>query len=434
VSLDRWLDRLARETRVAAWSVHAVRARSLSLGTKDGQTGNPHAPATVADGFSAGWKIVWADGRVSRIGSDRSAWDSPFETWLEGARAVAHDDPDAASVASPSAMPDLDLFSPDVPPLLAGETDPVARWLDAARRRVAPGAASTWSGSVRATEAESRVVTSRGLDTRSASTAVSWHATFDAEWGCGRASRSLEAFADVESRLDRAIEILRCLREDVRVPSGPLDGALLHPDVVSGWVIPSILHNLSGRAVARGESAFRIGDFRDGAGRYGSALGVEIDPLRPLHPGSYRFSAEGVPAARTVLVEGGRLRTPVLDRKHARRFALPPTAIPLTTDSVVLSGLPRSREESFLSVLDRGILVLRVLGVHTLDPASGDFSLAAPQALAIVSGRPAGRLRVTLAGNLFEALRDPSARLVDFEGEPQPGLFLRCGVEPTLAP
>lgn len=434
MSLDRWLDRLATDDRVSEWSVHAVRARSLSLGTKDGQTGNPHAPATVADGFSAGWKIVWSDGRVSRIGSDRSAWGSPFETWLEGAFAVAHDDPDAASVASPSAMPDPDLFSQDVPPLLAGEIDPVARWLDAARRRVAPGAASSWSGSVRAAEAESRIVTSRGLDARSSSTTISWHATFDAEAVCGRLARSLEAFADVESRLDRAIDVLRRLRENARLPSEPLDGALLHPDVVSGWVIPSILHNLSGRAVARGESAFRIGDFREGTSCYGSVLGVEIDPLRPMHPGSYRFSAEGVPAARTVLVEGGRLRTPILDRKHARRFALPPTAIPLTTDSVVLSGPSRAREEAVLTGLDRGILVLRVLGIHTLDPASGDFSLAAPQALAVVRGRPAGRIRATLAGNLFEALRDSSARLVDFEGEPQPGLLLPCRVEPSGTP
>jgi predicted Zn-dependent protease len=92
------------------------------------------------------------------------------------------------------------------------------------------------------------------------------------------------------------------------------------------------------------------------------------------------------------------------------------------------------RDTDFLSALDRGILVLRVLGVHTLDPASGDFSLAASQGLSVLGGRPCGRFRATLAGNLFEALRDPSARLVDFEGEPQPGLFLRCRVEPSPVP
>ena len=73
--------------------------------------------------------------------------------------------------------------------------------------------------------------------------------------------------------------------------------------------------------------------------------------------------------------------------------------------------------------------MLAVLGVHTQDPASGDFSLSAPQALAISDGAARGRVRVTLSGNLFEALSDDDLRRVRFPGEDVPGLRIRCAVE-----
>ena len=51
-------------------------------------------------------------------------------------------------------------------------------------------------------------------------------------------------------------------------------------------------------------------------------------------------------------------------------------------------------------------LILSVLGVHTQDFASGDFSLSAPQALALDGGGYGGRLRCTISGNLFDLLTD----------------------------
>jgi PmbA protein len=75
-------------------------------------------------------------------------------------------------------------------------------------------------------------------------------------------------------------------------------------------------------------------------------------------------------------------------------------------------------------------LVLNVLGVHTLDASSGDFSLAAPQTLRVTSEGLGGRLRVTLSGNVFALLRSATLRPVRFEGEHVPGLLLRCRIDP----
>ena len=75
-------------------------------------------------------------------------------------------------------------------------------------------------------------------------------------------------------------------------------------------------------------------------------------------------------------------------------------------------------------------MVLSVLGVHTQDSASGDFSLSAPQALKLEGGRYAGRLRGAISGNLFDVLRNEALRFVEFGDEPTPGMLFPCRFDP----
>ena len=70
MNVDRLLDAL-RTTRsegfaIAAWSVYVAGTRRTSLGTKDRETGGPHAPLTLAESLTARFKLIWDDGRVSR--------------------------------------------------------------------------------------------------------------------------------------------------------------------------------------------------------------------------------------------------------------------------------------------------------------------------------------------------------------------------------
>ncbi|HET9298631.1 MAG TPA: metallopeptidase TldD-related protein, partial [Candidatus Polarisedimenticolaceae bacterium] len=74
------------------------------------------------------------------------------------------------------------------------------------------------------------------------------------------------------------------------------------------------------------------------------------------------------------------------------------------------------------------LLVLHVLGVHTQDPVSGNFSLSAPQSLRVEAGEARGRVRATISGNLFDLLRREDTTFVAFEGETTPGLLVRCSV------
>ena len=91
---------------------------------------------------------------------------------------------------------------------------------------------------------------------------------------------------------------------------------ILHPHVVDGFVLPTILHNLSGSNVAHGESFYEKAQFGSDALVFREDLSLRLDPLRPLRSGSYRFTSEGVPAARHTYIRQGRLVSPILDLKY----------------------------------------------------------------------------------------------------------------------
>jgi PmbA protein len=412
--------------RVRAWSVYGAETRRLTLGTRDGETGGPHAPLHLAESFAARYLLVWYDGLVSVGEIDRSELGAGVETALARARAAAYDDPDAAQVLGPQAMPEVALHDPGAARIASGETGPIAARIARIRERTADREFRTWSGAVSASESRARVVTSAGLDAAVTATSWAWSASFNGELGDGFRGRAEEPLHDFDARLRRLEDLVARLGSPAACAPSGLRPVILHPHVVESFVLSLLLENLDGASVARGESHFRVSQFGSGGPVLREDLTLRVDPLAPLKAGAYRFTVEGVPAAPCTYVKNGKLVTPVLNLKYARRLGLHPTAAAHEYDTLHLEGPhPILLEDAFLAA-DGGALVLHVLGVHAQDATSGDFSLSAPQALAVEKGRLGGRVRVTLSGNLFAALRSEKLRLVRFEGHATPGLLVEC--------
>lgn len=414
--------------RVAAWSFFATATRRASLGGKDGRLGGAQAPIALGDSAAARYLLVWDDGKVSRGTIERARLDGDPVGALAAARDGAIDDPDAAHVRGPATMPETTTYDDTVADLAGGR--------DAGRMisrlvRIAGTAdalrAATWSGSIGATVTSSRLTTSAGLDVAGCGTSYGWGASLDGITGDGWSSRRADDDDAFEARVEALGARLESLRRPADPPAAGVVPVLLHPDVVEAFVLPVLLHNLSGSTVDHGEGAFsrEAFDRRDRVLR--EDLVLAVDPLRPLRSGSYRFTTEGVPASTWTFVEGGRLASPVLDVKYARRLGREPTAIVAGWDAAAFS-LGDRLDLADAEAASVGT-VLSVLGVHTQDFGSGDFSLSAPQILRHGSGGPAGRIRGTLAGNLFEVLRDDGTRTVEVPGETTPGLLIRCRLD-----
>jgi len=142
-------------------------------------------------------------------------------------------------------------------------------------------------------------------------------------------------------------------------------------------------------------------------------LNLIDDGLLPKGIGSAPYDGEGVPTKKKILTENGILKNFLYDTYTATKDGVESTGNagrdsfasipePNTTNFYLLPG-EKNREE-IIKEIKNGIYVLEVIGLHTADPVSGDFSVG-------ISGQyiKDGELNfplqgMTMAGNIWQLM------------------------------
>jgi PmbA protein len=187
-------------------------------------------------------------------------------------------------------------------------------------------------------------------------------------------------------------------------------------------------------AVQKGKSLFA---HRVGAEVSSGCLHLIDDGLLPHGPQSFPFDDEGVPSQRTPLIEAGVLKGFLYDSYcaakaertstgNARRggFQSPPQI--RATNVLAIPG--ERTPEAMVQDMGKGVLILSLMGMHTANPISGDFSVGA-EGLWIEGGKAQHPFRgVIIAGNLrdwLESLEEVGSDLRFFGGVGCPSLRLK---------
>ena len=179
-------------------------------------------------------------------------------------------------------------------------------------------------------------------------------------------------------------------------------------DILENAFVPSTF----GDNVQKGRSSL--------AGRIGEEVAEESfnmtdDGLFPGGMATSSFDGEGVSSQRTPLVENGVLKGFLYD-SYAAGKETPPTESTGNADRPGYAGIPRigttnliassKKPQDVLAETERGYLVTGVIGAHTANPVSGDFSVEARNVFAVEDGAPLKPIRsLMLAGNVFELLK-----------------------------
>lgn len=204
----------------------------------------------------------------------------------------------------------------------------------------------------------------------------------------------------------RAAELASTSRNGVPIPTGTYD-ILLSPVAFSGLVASLLQSAVNGRSVHMGRSFL--------AEKLGEVIGTEDlsvidDPFYPGGLGNCRFDAEGVPTRKNILIEDGVLQSFVYDLKTAYRFGKESTGnaerggvaggISIGLHNMVFSAetMQEPGEGSCISIHD-------VIGAHTANPLTGDFSVEVQNAFIMEDGICQQPVRkAMIAGNIFEML------------------------------
>lgn len=409
---------------IASWRLNLTHSNVIKVGIDSNHLGGPYSAPRNVDQLVGEVFIVWKDGRRTIARVDPGSLANPD---LAGAwKGSAFADPDQVDVLSPAPMPKVDIFSEKVS---AAVQSPGSEFFAPLTQYAAlKGQAQFINAGVNAAVSRSVLLSSAGHDLAWSATDYSTSIGFDSLYDDYYTGCAFPEPGTIEAMIDR---VARRYGELSTAPRGWLASGemevLLEPDVVEGLIGHYLLGNMLGSNVANGQSAYRPEDF---GSRHivREDLSLRLEPLRPLHPGSYVCTREGVPAAELTLVDKGLLVSPILDVKYANRLGKQPTPLANGTDSLVLH-CPLEKETQIMQGDAASMLVCSVLGLHTQDPTSGNFSLTAGQALEVQrDGSVGGKIKAVFSGNLFNALNEKSTRFARVPGKDFPMMRLRCRV------
>lgn len=416
------------------WEILAAHGRSLSLGMRGAEVDK----FVEAESLGLALRII-KQGRLGfsfALGGGEGGVERGVEDAL--AAALAADPQEGLSLAGPAGLPP----APQVfDPALAAE--PLEAKVERARRVVAAAKA-----------VDPRVVhvhpaeygeghdlvalrTSRGLEVEQRSTRVSVMANAMASengqqeesWD-GDSRRFLEDL-QVEEVGRAAGQKAVALLGAQPVPDGRYD-IILRNEVAADF-LELLAASLLGDNVAKGRSLL--------AGRLGEPVcsplvSIVDDGLFPRGLGSAAFDDEGTPCARKELIQAGQLQGFVCDRLWGARLGLPSTgnAVRASLKSppgVGFSNLflqPGPEDlEALTRRLDRGLIIGGILGGHTADPVSGEFSFGA-DGLLVEGGQVVRAVKsIAMAGQvleLFKAVRAVGADLRFFGRVGSPSILV----------
>jgi PmbA protein len=189
------------------------------------------------------------------------------------------------------------------------------------------------------------------------------------------------------------------------------------PVIFDSVTAPSLLSHLV--ACVSGYAIYRQSSFL--ADRLGEIIASELvevidDGRRRGGLGSKPFDGEGQPTRRNVIVEGGRLRSWLLDTYSARKLggrstgnaARSPGSAPSVAPTNLWLEPGRASLDEIIASTPRGLLVTELIGMG-FNPVTGDYSRGAA-GLWIEAGEIVHPVEeITVAGNLGEMLRDIDA-------------------------
>jgi PmbA protein len=179
-----------------------------------------------------------------------------------------------------------------------------------------------------------------------------------------------------------------------------------------------ILACLNGKTVEKGTSPFRE---RLGEELFSPGFTLYDDALRPYFPATSPYDAEGLPGARTTLIDRGALCDFLLDLDTADALGMTPNGngrrggwssppSPGASTLVVEPGLEESAR--MLAGIERGIVVHYLMGAGQGNPFGGMINANIMLGFLVERGEIAGRVKNTmLAVNVFDLYRSQLAGL-----------------------
>ncbi len=407
---------LLQKAGVDGWELAASESRTLTIAVRDGEVDK--FQAAHGQGLSV---RVYQDGRPGFAYVMGPQDDSLARAVDQAvAAAAAADQDEHFALAEPGgSYAEVDVFDP----ALAAEStaDKLARanGLLQAAKDYDPRVTHVHPAQVSEAESWFYLLNSRGLDLSRRATRVSASAVAIAAEGD---HQEMEGESD-SRRFLAELDVAWVGRQAARRAVACLGGApvpdgrysVILENRVAAEFLELLAQSLMGDNLVKGRSLLEPYQGKTGAS---DLVTIIDDGLYPRGLATAAFDGEGTPTAAKTLVDQGVVRGFLFDLAWASRAGSRSTGNSLRSSLKLPPGVGMTNLylqpgqgglDELAAGLDRGLVVTEVMGMHTADPVSGEFSLGASGHL-VEAGRVTRPVKsIALAGNLLDLFKSVEA-------------------------
>lgn len=345
---------------------------------------------------------------------DKEAIRRAIDSASEIAQIMPEDEHNLLQSFGSRAYPDVDTLDSRGLQVATEEKIELARKLEAECRKTDPRIKAVRKASVAEVNYEVHMVDSHGEHLQHQSTLYTASVTCKSEQDGDSQMGGDFLFSNYLDNLDVALCGKRAAENAVEILGAGQAPTMKCPAVLRNDVVTELLQFLSGsfsaEEIDKGRSML--------AGKQGTRVFSELvtlvnDGLMPGGLATSPFDGEGTPSSKTLLVDGGFFSGALYDGYYAHKHGKTPTGSASrgikSPPSIGVSNLYLNPGKKIFAHLhdgiSKGILITDLMGVHTANPVTGDFSLGASGIL-IENGKLTRPVRgFAVAGNILEMLR-----------------------------
>ncbi len=315
--------------------------------------------------------------------------------------------------------PDMELFDTNIPGTALEKKTELARQVERTAKASDPRITIIERAGYEENEFSSLIMNTRGIYAFARSNLSGLYiflvAEEDADAQTGFSTMIKKQIGDLQPEFvgrEAAQKALRSLHS--RTIKSARMSCVMEPYVVTRF-LNIIAATVNAESVQKGKSMFAD---KEGQVIASGVFSLVDDATYQNGIGSFPFDAEGVPARKNIIVENGVLYGFLYDTYTANKAGKKSTGnarrgsfrnLPsVGTTNFILAPGEKSPEE-LVGDIEKGFYITEVMGMHTANPISGDFSVGA-SGLMIENGRLTYPIRgVTIAGNLADFLKNIEA-------------------------
>jgi len=345
---------------------------------------------------------------------DTDSLDETLEQALAAANNTTQDDFLGFPASISKQKEDLDIYDSEIPKKSIQDKINLALEIEKQAYAYSPKVQKTEKISYGETEYDIYIANSHGIDVHykgnSCGLAGMIIATQNGEMEMGLDGASVSKYKFLNAKevgqnaARKAVELLGAKL----IPSGKMP-VVLDPEI--GTELLDVISSLfSADAVQKGKSLLR-----DRMGQeVASSLITIIDNGRMKDlVGTSPYDGEGIPTGKTTLVQSGKLNSYLYNTYTANKDKVKSTG---NAARASFSGQPligthnlyfeagKTTREDLLKGVKNGLYITRLMGLHTINPISGEFSVGA-EGIMIENGQLAFPVKgITIAGDLLHLL------------------------------